>query len=249
MIDTTRNWLREQLFMCFESPHNTIRFVEEKRRMTNGKLYKYCPIYDSGRTDVMQYSIENLKNSIIYMSRIAHFNDPFDSYAGLSFDEIMRGFLPSMLERSTQMNFDHKTSQVLPDVFKMLLNADKPQQESNRLVIKYFMQCVKQKPEILMGQFDPEVFQTDYLQLILSDLATGVITLEELSSLPDMKDIKEGGLLAELMREMMQSPQLLRVIGMRIFHSQASIPMLHCGHFYKYHISIPSPVKYFLLNR
>lgn len=63
---------------------------------SNKKIYKYCPVDEKNKiTD--NYSIMNLMNKNVYLSKPSEFNDPFDASMGLSdqviYDQLMLGML------------------------------------------------------------------------------------------------------------------------------------------------------------
>ena len=66
------------------------------------KLYKYCSIDDN--------TINNIKNSVFYLSDFSEFNDPFDSNIGVSVDQVYKCLLPYV-----NLNFDEKNKTVSSD--------------------------------------------------------------------------------------------------------------------------------------
>ena len=63
---------------------------------SNKKIYKYCPVDEKNKI-VDNYSIMNLMNKNVYLSKPSEFNDPFDASMGLSdqviYDQLMLGML------------------------------------------------------------------------------------------------------------------------------------------------------------
>ncbi len=96
MIMQNQDWLLNNLIECFNDNKKAIPFIKEKLQIINGKLYKYCPIYEN---EDIQYSIMNLENDNIYLSSISNFNDPFDSLCSFSIEDFAKRILENKLNQ------------------------------------------------------------------------------------------------------------------------------------------------------
>lgn len=71
---------------------STRKCVNEKIEIVQGKIYKYYPLGNycppEKREEEKIYSIKNLEDQIIYLSRVTDFNDPFDTNMSLPDEEI-----------------------------------------------------------------------------------------------------------------------------------------------------------------
>ncbi|MBS5844034.1 MAG: DUF2971 domain-containing protein [Clostridiales bacterium] len=148
------SWLREQLTIAFQDSSQALQFIEEKKCKLNNKLYKYCPISDTD--DIVQYPIENLKNDIIYMSRVSNFNDPFDTYISFDLNNTFENFIPKIIEMNTELDGELKP---LVSVVLSLLMAKRPLKEDCLNNPQLFEivgvdgREAKQVQQILNGQF------------------------------------------------------------------------------------------------
>ena len=206
---STGDWLKERLMASFDNTFNAMRFIDEKKQMLNGKLYKYCPISDN--IDAIQYSINNLKSSIAYMSRISNFNDPFDTYISFSMNEIIQSLLSQSLSKDSKIMIDEKTKKALPTVFGLIMNNEH-HANKNTKAIRFIIKCISEDPSILTGEHTPEVFLRKVFPLLAEEISNGNISLEELSSFSDI-ETDPGTFIAGAIQEFIHNPQLLKHLG------------------------------------
>lgn len=210
-IMMTREWVNNYLNQSFEDPVKAAQFIAEKKKMLNNRVYKYCPINNvAPDSNEIQYSIENVKQSILYMSRVANFNDPFDTYISFSIDDVIPSLIPSILENNTRI--DENTKSLIPMVFNLLIQKEKPKQENNPLM-KYILICLKNHPGIFAGSEDPSMLITELMGLITTAMMNGNLTEDELNSFSNISS-DPNALIADLIKECMVNPQLLNEIGL-----------------------------------
>lgn len=215
MSEITSDWLRTRLIESFESRIKAMHFMNEKKHILNGKLYKYCPVNDiQADLEDRQYSIENLENSIVYMSRIKNFNDPFDTFISFSIDDIIQSFIPLLMEGNLGIEVDEATKHVLPSVFNLVMA---PQQKTpkNNSITKHLVACIEKHPGILTGTEDPNLLLPDLLTSLSADLLNGKISQDELDAFSSIAE-NPNVLLAELLKEFIDSPSLLEKSGVSI---------------------------------
>lgn len=206
----TREWVNNYLKQSFEGPIKAAQFIAEKKKMLNDKLYKYCPINDIlPDSDEIQYSIENVKQSILYMSRVANFNDPFDTYISFSIDDVIPSLIPSILENNTEI--DESTKSLIPVVFNILMQKEEPKQKSNPL-LKYLFICLKNHPGILTETEDSSVLIAELMVLITNEMLSGNLSEDELNSFSNIGSDPKA-LIADLIKECMVNPELLNGMG------------------------------------
>lgn len=86
------------------------------------KLYKYCSIDDN--------TINNIKNSVFYLSDFSEFNDPFDSNIGVSVDQVYKCLLPYV-----NLNFDEKNKTVSSDEIEFTFSECSQENEDKILEV------------------------------------------------------------------------------------------------------------------
>ena len=86
------------------------------------KLYKYCSIDDN--------TINNIKNSVFYLSDFSEFNDPFDSNIGVSVDQVYKCLLPYV-----NLNFDGKNKTVSSDEIEFTFSECSQENEDKILEV------------------------------------------------------------------------------------------------------------------
>lgn len=209
----TREWVNNYLNQSFEAPIKATQFIAEKKKMLNNRLYKYCPINDiAPESDEIQYSIENVKQSILYMSRVANFNDPFDTYISFSIDDVIPSLIPSILENNTEI--DESTKSLIPMVFNILMQKEEPKQKNNPL-LKYLFICLKNHPGILTGTEDSSVLIVELMRLITTEMLSGNLSEDELNSFSNIGS-DPNALIADLIKECIGNPQLLNELGIEL---------------------------------
>ena len=208
MSNLTKDRFKECLLESFENPIKAMKFINEKRKILYGKLYKYCPISDD--KEAIQYSIENLKDSIIYMSKITDFNDPFDTYISFSIDNIIRGLVPQILKNSADINLDENTEEAIPIAFDLLSNEKSPVQDSN-VMVKYIVKCIKNNPDFLAGEVNTEAFGQELFKSISEDIINGTISPNELNSISN--NANDPRLLLNIIRECVNDTELVDKLG------------------------------------
>lgn len=100
-------WIKEHLNTFFAgkpSIEDINSLISSKINMFNGKLYKYCSF---GKND-SNHSLSNLRDGIIYFSKPADFNDPFDCALGFSIDEAIISMLPSMIDKNLKIDSENE---------------------------------------------------------------------------------------------------------------------------------------------
>ena len=77
---------------------DTVRGKQFKRRiqigidhLENKKLYKYYSF-------LSPHTVPNLQNNVIYLQNPVFFNDPFDCNIGISINQLIRAFMPNLLD-------------------------------------------------------------------------------------------------------------------------------------------------------
>lgn len=86
------------------------------------KLYKYCSIDDN--------TINNIKNSVFYLSDFSEFNDPFDSNIGVSVDQVYKCLLPYV-----NSNFDGKNKTASRDEIEFAFSESSQENEDKILEV------------------------------------------------------------------------------------------------------------------
>lgn len=86
------------------------------------KLYKYCSIDDN--------TINNIKNSVFYLSDFSEFNDPFDSNIGVSVDQVYKRLLPYV-----NSNFDGKNKTASRDEIEFAFSESSQENEDKILEV------------------------------------------------------------------------------------------------------------------
>ncbi|MEA5002943.1 MAG: DUF2971 domain-containing protein [Christensenella sp.] len=204
-------WVREQLLDCFENPSVTSRFVIQKREKLNGKIYKYCPILDDITDDngkvqhQQQYAIENIENSILYMSRIKNFNDPFDSYVSFSMEAIISKIVAKSLSIK---EFDSSMFEgVLPLLVEGILTDGyvDDEQSSNS---NYLLELIEASPEFLEGgNLTDEQKTVGVMKMIGKVLQDGISGKAEVNNLTDAYSSDPALLISEILRVAISHPQ------------------------------------------
>lgn len=95
------------------------RYEDVKNIKNNLLFYKYYPLNDS-------YTIENILNSIIHFSNPSNFNDPFDSFMGISIESMIRSYFKNIIIDNIKQsgNATEEQIQILNMVF------DKPNENN-----------------------------------------------------------------------------------------------------------------------
>ncbi len=73
------------------------RYEDIKNIKNNLSFYKYYPLNDS-------YTIGNILNSIIHFSNPSNFNDPFDSFMGISIESMIRTYFKNLIINNIKQN-------------------------------------------------------------------------------------------------------------------------------------------------
>nr|WP_321298309.1 DUF2971 domain-containing protein [uncultured Sphaerochaeta sp.] len=89
-------WIKQMLLDGFGDTSRAAKLMEEKIKSFNGKLYQYCAIDSNSK---VQNSISNLKESVVYLSNIKDFNDPFDTNITLSIKNLFDYILPHIFQK------------------------------------------------------------------------------------------------------------------------------------------------------
>lgn len=222
----TREWVNNYLNQSFGAHTKAAQFIAEKKRMLNNRVYKYCPINNiAPGSDEIQYAIENVKQSILYMSSVTNFNDPFDTYISFSIDDIIPSLIPSILENNTEM--DESTKSLIPMAFKILMQKEEPKRKSNPL-LKYLLICLNNHPGILTGTEDSTALIVELMELITSEMLRGNLSEDELNSFSNI-DSDSNALVADLIKGCMVNPRLLNGIGIVDTNSLSQIKEIFEG--------------------
>ena len=204
MNEAIRDWLKEQLLSVLQNSDNAQQFINEKKQKSNGKVYKYCPLNDS--TEEIQYSIDNLENAIVYMSRVSSFNDPFDTYLSFSLDGIIHNLVSRVVEQNAEI--DESIKPMVPVAFDLIMTNENAKLKNP--IMKYLIVCLKKHPNVLKGKEDPAVLTTELIKLITTDLLNGNILEDDMNAFSEF-NTNPNELIVDLIRECINNPQLLEI--------------------------------------
>lgn len=137
MKDTS--WIKPQLKQFFDGKFDWLKFEQlyrEKKDRFNRKLYKYY----SFKENDSNHSLDNFENDIIYFSKPAIFNDPFDCIMGLSIDDLAHSFMMPLINQS--ISVDDENSEVIKQTLEGLL-FDGKEAKTNDPTIKLLQLLVE----------------------------------------------------------------------------------------------------------
>jgi hypothetical protein len=163
-------WLKQRLTECFNDSKFTQSFIDEKKEKLNGRIYKYCPVIDdivdkNGNTiPQKQFAIENIENSVIYLSRVTNFNDPFDTYLSFSFEELIGDMATNMIKN--QYNTPGIEA-VMPAIIDGLLNDIDAEKKK---FMDYLAKKIYEFPHLISN---PSTAIQDLVLSIATDCITG----------------------------------------------------------------------------
>jgi len=202
------SWLKQKLSECFANSELTLSFIIEKKQMVNNRIYKYYPISDNNTQP--QYAIENLKNSVIYMSRISNFNDPFDSFMSFSLDDLIADVFPNIVRKTVSLPESKETDKALSYLFRGLL-VGKELTASEKYLLDNIMSILKKYPELLKGGEEQSRMLEKTLPLfgmqVMTDISTKKINMSLLQELNE--DIDSPSFILEIVKRILDNPSIL----------------------------------------
>ena len=118
-----KNWIHNRF------SNNKIECLAEKMLYIKRPFYKYCSVLDESsekegnKEEIIDYSINNFKDEILYFNSPSRFNDPFDCYLGFSLKKALTEKIISNLEK--QQNDTPENRQKFENSLSELLNGKK----------------------------------------------------------------------------------------------------------------------------
>ncbi|WP_353423351.1 DUF2971 domain-containing protein [Christensenella massiliensis] len=208
-------WVREQLIDCFENPSLTPQFLLQKREKLKGKIYKYCPILDdvidkNGKVQhQQQYAIENIENSILYMSKIKNFNDPFDSYVSFSMEAAIGKIVAKSL--SNQSFNSSVVEESIPLLVEGILNDGFTEDEQSPN-LSYLLEIMEDIPELLKwGDLTEEQRTAGMVKMMGKIFQDGISGKAEINDLATACSNNPASIISEMLRGIISYPQLFGV--------------------------------------